>query len=207
MPVRILSAQAQTTSTKASEPPAEIAAIGELGENIYDFAKDQRWTKAADKLPSLKKEGKSLRSIIRGSTQVSDELDNTIAALETSIGQKDRQATMLDANRVTLIAANLAEPFHPKIPSDITRLDYYGRELETWSAAKNAEKLKQAADGLEKTWGRVRPAITEHGGATQAKAFDDLVAKLKMAQSPMHYGQLATPILDEVDNLETVFAK
>ena len=64
---------------------------------------------------------------------------------------------MLDANRVTLIAANLAEPFHPRLPSDITRLDYHGRELETWSAAKNEEKFEQAADGLEKTWGLVVP--------------------------------------------------
>ena len=34
-----------------------------------------------------------------------------------------------------MIAADLIEPFNPQVPAAITRLDYYGRELEIGSAA------------------------------------------------------------------------
>lgn len=199
--------QAQTSSAKASKPPASIAEVGELGENIYDLVKDQQWTKAADKLASLKKDASTLRSQVKDADEAKQELSKAIAALEKSIAAKDRQATMPEANRITLIAANLTEPFHPQVPVDVTRLDYYGRELETWSVTKNEAKLKGAADALGKTWARVRPVVQEYGGTSQVKTFDDLIVRLKAANSPEQYAQIATPILDEVDNLEKVFTK
>ena len=145
----------------AKTPKVAIAEIGELGENIYDLAKDKDWGKAGEKLTSLKKEAESLKSQAK---EAKEPLSKSIAALERAVGAKDQQVTMQEANQITLIAANLTEPFHPQVPVDIARLDYYGRELELWSAVKNEAKLKEAADALMKTWDTVRPFVNETRG-------------------------------------------
>ncbi len=183
---------------------AVIAEVGELGENIYDLAKDKDWTKVGEKLVSLKKESESLKSQTK---EAKKQLGKSIAALEKASGVKDQQVTMQEANQITLIATNLTEPFHPQVPVDIARLDYYGRELEFWSAVKNEAKLIETADALKKTWDKVRPSVKKHGGTAEVTTFDGLMLQLNAAKSPQQYKSIATPILDEVDNLEKVFAK
>ena len=186
----------------ADTPKTVIAEVGEVGENIYDLAKDKEWTAVAKKLTSLKKEVESLKSQAK---EAKVQLSKSIAALEKAVGAKDQQITMQEANQITLIAANLTEPFHPQVPVDIARLDYYGRELEIWSAVNNETKLKETADALKKTWDKVRPSVMEHGGDAEAKSFDGLMLQLNAAKSPEQYKSVAAPILDEVDNLEKVF--
>jgi hypothetical protein len=197
--------QGEAKGTEAAK--AVIAEVGELGENIYDLAKGKDWTAVAGKLTSLKKEAESLKSQVKEAKEAKEKLSRSIAALEKAVGAKDQQVTMQEANQITLIAANLTEPFHPQVPVDITRLDYYGRELEIWSAVQNDAKLKEAAGALQKTWDKVRPSVTKRGGTAEAKTFDGLMLKLKAAKSAKQYKSVATPILDEVDNLEKVFTK
>ncbi len=208
-PMTLMSSAAhlQPSSAKPADTAAIVSDVGELGENIYDWAKDRQWTKATGALTSLKKQANALRSRLQDAEEANKQLTNTIAVLEKAVGAKDRQATMLKANRITLIAAGLSEQYHPQIPADIARLDYYGRELEIWSAAKNATKLKETARALEKTWAGVLPSVRKHGGAKQAKTFDKLVSRLAAARSPQEYGHICTQIMDEVDHLEAVYTK
>ena len=205
--VLILTLGAVASRAAENDPKAVIAEVGELGENIYDFAKDKDWKQVAEKITSLKKEAESLRSQLKAAKEAKEQLGKCIAALEKAIPAKDRQATMQQANQITLIAADLSEPFHPQIPVDIVRLDYFGRELEICSEAKDEAKLKKTAEALSKTWDKVRPSVKDHGGTAEAKTFDALVEKLKEAKTPAQFGKIATPILDEVDNLEKVFTK
>jgi hypothetical protein len=193
------SSRADDTKTDQASSKAElIADVGELGENIYDLAKDKDWAKVDGKLTALKSKVPELHS---------QDLNKALTALATSVSAKDLSETMQHANKITLIATELSEPFHPQIPTDISRLDYYGRELQIWAAEKDNEKLKESAAALQKTWSRVSPSVKEHGGSAQAKTFDGLVKKLKKAKSPKQYAAAAGPILDEVDNLEKVFSK
>ncbi|MHB1035258.1 MAG: hypothetical protein ACYC35_25625 [Pirellulales bacterium] len=201
--VAVVACYAADTET----PQAVIAEIGELGENVYDLAKGKEWTKVGAKLTSLTKEAELLRTQVKDADEAKAQLDKSIAALKKSVGAKDQHTTMEQANQVTLIAANLTDPFHPKVPTDVTRLDFYGRELEVWAAAKDEANLTRIADALQKTWKKVRPAVVDRGGKAEAKMFDGLVAKLKLAKSPGEFNDVATPILDGVDNLEKVFAK
>ncbi len=157
----VRTAQSQPSSNKPGEVPACIATVGELGEKIYDLAKEKNWTEVTEKLTLLKKEADTLRSQVKVAKEAEEQLGAQITALAKSVDAKDRQATMQEANQITLIAASLSEPFHPKVPIEITRLDYYGRELEIWSAAKNVEKLKEVAGALSKTWDKVRPSVKE----------------------------------------------
>ena len=120
-----------------------------------------------------------------------------------------REATLLVANQVTLIAADLVEPFNPQVPAAVTRLDFYGRELEIGVAAKDSAGrlagLKVTGDLLRQTWDKIQPAVKAKGGEAEAKKFSGLMTKLGAAKSVEDYGKLVTPILDEVDNLEKVF--
>ncbi|MEP6945312.1 MAG: hypothetical protein ABJA02_05295, partial [Acidobacteriota bacterium] len=86
-------------------------------------------------------------------------------------------------------------------------LDFYGRELEIWSMAKDEAKLKSTAQAIRQTWNDVKPKIEVKGGTKQAQNFEMLVAKTDAAKNVGDYAKAAKPILDEVDNLEKVFEK
>ena len=199
-------AQSKSPSpSKRIEIPASLPKIGELGENVYDLAKARDWTKTAEKLAALEDAVKGLAADSAAARADKDRLKAHMAALGKAVTAKDRQAAMREANRVTLIAANLTEPFDPKVPVDVTRLDYYGRELEVWAAAGDKDRLKATATAMRKTWDRLRPAVVAHKGAAEAKQVDELMAQVEAAKSSREYGLVATPVLEAVDQLEKVF--
>ncbi len=199
----------RTTPTPA-EPkasvPASVTNMGEFAENIYDAAKAKNWNVAQEKLKALNDAIAQART--QSSVQVqAASLDPALAALSKAIGSKNRQAAMHRSNYITSIAADLADPFHPAVPADINRLDFYGRELQVWSAENNTGKLHSTVQDVRKTWDRVRPAVESHGGQSVAAKFDGLVVRAEKAKTSAQFRNVATPILDEVDHLEKVFEK
>jgi hypothetical protein len=206
-------------TTKASSPPptaapmptsglpAAVEGVGHYGESLYDMAKAGDWAKAAADLSSLRQSAQQLRGEVKGGKAQQERLNQAVAALDRAVMAKDPAAAMREANAVTLIGADLAAAFKPTVPVEVTKLDYYGRELEIWSAAKNEAKLRETADGARRVWQTLRSAVEAHGGAAEAKKFGGLVAQMEGAKTPADFGRLATPVLDEVDNLEKVFTK
>src|SRR5439155_1288049 len=128
------------------------------GENIYDLVNAKDWAKAAEKYDALKGEAKQLAAELRGAQAEKDRLSEAIKALGQAVATKDRMAAMRWANQVTLIVADLSEPFKPRVPPAVTRLDVYGRELELGAEAKDAAQLRAAVDGLRKNWDKVKAA-------------------------------------------------
>ncbi|WP_234711195.1 hypothetical protein [Nostoc punctiforme] len=170
------------------------------------MAKANDWTKATANLTSLQNAAKSLRTEIKGKNKTElVQLDAKIAALKGAVTDKNRISAMRDANQVTLISANITKEFEPKVPVEVTLLDYYGRDLEIWSITGNTSQLKTTASEMRRTWNAVRPSILARGGTTQVQKFDGLVASVEAAKLSRDYAHLATPVLDEVDNLEKVF--
>jgi hypothetical protein len=193
----------QDSEVNDERVPVFLSKVGESGETVYDAAKVGDWTKATAHLTSLRVATQQLRTETKSVKTA--QLDKSIAALNKAIAIKNRQATMREANQVTLIVAKLTRQFEPKVPVEITLLDYYGRELEIWSAEGNIAKLQVTASNLHQTWEAVRPSVQNYGGQTQAKAFDTLVTRVESAKSPNDYSRLATSVLDKVDRLEQVF--
>src|SRR5205085_9308243 len=111
-------------------------------------AKAKDWAKVAEKRKALEDAAKQLPADLKGADKGIKRLDAARAALAKAIAAKDQQLTMREANQVTLIAADLIEPFSPPVPAAVTRLDYYGRELEIWSTAKDLAKLKATGDAM-----------------------------------------------------------
>jgi hypothetical protein len=187
--------------------PASLTQVGEYAEDIYDAAKTCNCKSAESKFNKLQGAVKHVKTDVADQEANKNKLDKAVATLGSAMKSKNKQAEMESANTITYIAAEMSRPYSPAVPVEVTELDYYGRELEIWSAAKNMTRLQQAASGAKTAWQTVRPQVISHGGSTHARKFDSLMSQLAKAQTPADYGRLATPILDQVDMLEQVFTK
>jgi hypothetical protein len=195
------------SSADAAKPPKSVGEVDEFGENFYDYAKAQKWDKAAGKLAALKKEAESLAAELKDADDAKTELAKHVAVLEKAVADKDQLAAMRASNQLTRLTAKLSEAYPHKVPTDIAKIDFLGREVEIWAVAKDDTRLKSSSAALQKTWKKVRPAVVAKGakGKEEAKKVDGLISKLKAAKSPDEFTAAAGPILDAVDDLEDVF--
>ena len=187
--------------------PASLTQAGEYAEDIYDAAKACNCKSAETLYAKLQSAVKRVKTDVNDQKANKNKLDKAVAELGSAVKSKNKQSAMESANTITYIAAEMSRPYAQVVPVEVTELDYYGRELEIWSAAKNMTRLQQAASGMRTAWQTVRPRVISHGGTAQARKFDSLMSQLAKAQTPADYGRLATPILDQVDMLEQVFTK
>lgn len=185
--------------------PASLASLGEYGENIYDAAKAKQWTEAQAKLSALKGAIQQSSAELSKTEDKRTQLQGIVTSLDSSIAERQTAATMRESNQVTLVSSELAASYHPKVPADVARLDYDGRELEIWSRANDMAKLKTTAQDMRQTWDQLKPEVESHNGTAQAQKFGQLIAETDKAQTVAQYQKLAGPVLDEVDNLEKVF--
>ena len=187
----------------AAAVPKPLADAGEYAENVYDAAKARDWQAADAKLAALK----DSTSQLEGTPGVgnSNALRADTARLEKAVGARDQQAALLVSNKVTFDAANMSTAFDNPVPVAVTKLDYYGRQVEVQAASGDTAALKKTAAEIKSTWDSVRPEVVKSGGVSEAKKFDGLVVQLEQANTPGQYGKLANPILDQVDYLEKVF--
>jgi hypothetical protein len=195
---------ASSAVTKTESVPTSLADAGEYGENVYDYAKANDWKNADVKVAALKDAIKKVRADVKNQSAAVDRLDTNVAALERAVTAKDRQTAMREANQVTLDVADMTADYKLGVPVEVTKLDYYGRELEVWAQAQDANKLQATAREMRRTWDSLRPSI-EARSKTEAKKFEALVAQVESAKTPADYARVATPVLNEVDNLEKLF--
>ena len=200
-----------TAASSAAAPnqsavmPASLASLGEYGENIYDAAKAKKWTEAAAKFSALKSAIQQSSAELGKAEDKRTQLQESIASLDNAIGKREQATAMRAANQVTLVGSELAASYHPKVPADVARLDYDGRELEIWSRLNDRSKLRSTAQDMRQTWDRLEPEVKSHNGVAEARKFGSLITQTDRAKSVAQYQRLARPVLDEVDALEKVF--
>jgi len=192
--------------SKAPSVPAPLESVGHHGEDLYDAARAKDWAAAAAQLDTLKQAAADLPVTGERSGQLNASVKSQLVVLATSVANLDRAAAMRGANEVTRLAAELTRAYNPPVPVEITLLDYSGRELELWAEAGDLAKLRDATATMRRTWNTVRPAVEKRpAGPVAAVSFDGLVARAESATTVGNYYAVATPILDEVDNLEQLF--
>lgn len=192
---------ADKSAVVADKVPAALTDAGEFSENIYDAAKIGDWKTAGAKLNELKAAAREMTA-----AQISTaKFDATLGKLEKAVAAKDKTASLIESNQLTLEAANLTAEYNPAVPVEVVKLDFYGRELEIRAAAKDEAKLRETAKLIRQNWDAVKGKIEAKGGKKEAAVFEGLVVKIEAAKTSAAYAKLATPILDEVDNLEKVF--
>ena len=199
-----LSTSSAVTSGDGVPPP--LADAGEFGEIVYDHAKANDWKNADARLAALKATVEQLRTLMASQSAGENRLEEDVLALDRAVIARDRRAAMRVANQVTRDVADMTGTYRPPVPVEVTRLDYYGRELEIWAEANDVPKLQETARAMRREWDAVRPAV-EARSAVKAERFGALVARVEKARTPAEFARLATPVLDEVDNLENVFLR
>ena len=182
-------------------PPRVLVDAGEFAENIYDFAKAKNWTKADESLTRLQKAVADLKAQNLSNSQIVENINS----LSTAVRAKNEMDAMSEANQATFLIAEQSAKFKLAVPVEVTKLDYYGREIELLAMNKDEAKLKSTAKAIRETWNAVKPKIEAKGATKEAAKFESLVAQTEKAASVADYAKVATPILDEVDNLEKVF--
>jgi hypothetical protein len=198
---------AADVSPASATLPSELAAVAELGEHLYDAVKVGKWVEARGLVDSLDRTAKSLPIGVNARSADALELPRVLDSLRQAVTAPQRAAALELSNRVTYLAAKVSAGYHPQIPSDIALLDYSGRELEVWSAQRNASMLIRTAAELRRTWNVARPDVVRHGGTAEAEKMDSLVTRVASAKTAADYGRMATPILDYVDVLESLYTK
>ena len=114
---------------------------------------------------------------------------------------------MRNANRITLIAATVAVPFKPGVPTEVSLLNYNGRELEIWSEVKKMDKLSSIVIRMHLAWQTLMPKLIEQNGIKELRRFSDLMGHLEAARLPEEYGRLARQVLVETDAMKSSFVK
>ena len=179
--------------------------VGHHAENAYDQVKTANWSAAqaaVDSLTSVVKTSKAPDTANHGT-----DLRVSLARLNTAVARRSRAQGLRDANQLTALGAALAASHNPQVPTSVTMLDYFGRELEIGAEANDAAQLSRAAAGIKTTWSGLRPQVVARGGTVEAARFDTVVANVAAARTPAQYARTATPVLDQVDVLESIFTQ
>jgi hypothetical protein len=192
--------------SKAPKVPGPLESVAHYSENLYDAAHTNDWAAAIAQLDTLKRGATALSATINGSADLKSSVTSQLAVIGTSVSNRDRAATLYSANEVTRLAAELTRSYNPRVPVEITLLDYSGRELELWAEAGDSTKLRAATVAMRQTWDTVRNTVEKRrGGVAAAASFDALVARAESATTVNDYAAVAPPVLDEVDKLEQLF--
>lgn len=179
--------------------------LGHHAEDAYDYVKTANWAAARASVDSLNPavRGAQAQDIFGHEKEVSESL----ARLDSAVAQRSRAQGLREANLLTQLGALLAAAHDPQVPAAVTMLDFYGRELEIGAEVRDTAKLSHAAMAITNNWNQVRPLVVARGGTAEAARFDSVVANVTAARTPAQYARTATPLLDQVDALETVFSK
>jgi hypothetical protein len=187
---------------------AELDCLSGSAEEIFSLALAGKMERTAKKLETLKKNAAAFDYIQdEASNILLPRLGRTIADLEKAIAAKNRLDTMRFANRVTLIAATVAVPLKPSVPTEVSLLDYNGRELEIWSEVKMTEKLSSIVIRMHLAWQTLMPKLIEQNGLKELRRFSDLMGHLESARLPEEYGRLSRQVLVETDTMKSIFVR
>jgi hypothetical protein len=195
-------------ASRANFIVAELDSLTESAEDIYALAQSGKMERVGKKLDALKKNAAAVDYLQdQGSSILLPRLGRTIADLERAIAAKNRLDTMRYSNRVTLIAATVAVPLKPSLPTEVSLLDYNGRELEIWSEVKMTDKLSNIVIRMHLAWQTLMPKLIEQNGIKELRRFSDIMGHLELARVPEEYGRLSRQVLVETDAMKCIFGK
>ena len=199
----VTAVQAAPPAAGTERLSATLAQLGEYGETIYDAVKADNWS-TAQRQGAL---ARQRAAVITRQWPSTAEISAVEAALAAAIKDRRRDAALREANRLTLVTAEMASRFDPPIPLAVNRLDYLGRELEIWAEPNDQPRLDATVADIRATWERLRPGVAAKREGQLIAHVDGLVSRLQRARSSSQYRTLAHELLDAVDRLETTLKK
>jgi len=187
---------------------SELEALSESAQEIFDLAWAGKLDKIPKRLDALKKNAAGLSSLQDQSSGILlPRLGRTIVDLDQALAAKDRVETMRYANRITLITATIAVAFKPNLPTEVSLLDYNGRELAITSEMKKNDKLASIVMRMHLAWQTLMPKLIERNGLKELRRFSDTMGRLELAKTPEEYSRLSRQVTAELDAIKQLFSK
>lgn len=106
-------------------------------------------------------------------------------------------------------AVGFMELYHPKVPTAVGKLDYYGRQVLLTAEHGDWQQASKAAKAAEEVWNTIKGKV-EKINVAHAKTFSDTLMKMSVAVKKRNVAltkQLSKKLLDDVDTLEAEFNK
>jgi cob(I)alamin adenosyltransferase len=133
--------------------PKQLETIESNSEDIIDDLVKNDWIAAKAKVDEMKTALAELKPQLQ-SANVSASLINgvqsSLAELEKQVAIKQTYQSKVQANAITKFIPDIADAYEAPLPTDLGRLDYYGREIilnvenKDWTAASdNIKKSKE----------------------------------------------------------------
>ena len=186
----------------------ESDSLTAVAVEVFQLAQTGNLDRAEKRLDRLKKMVSALDKIQDEANLILlPRLKRTIADLELALNAKSRLDAMRQANRITLIAATVAVPYQPRIPTEVSLLEYNGRELAIWSEAKRPDKLSGIVMRMHLAWQTLMPKLIECDAGRELKHFSKLMRHLELAGTPEEYDRLARQAQVETATLRAVFTR
>lgn len=184
----------------------ELDSMAEYAEEIFNLALAGNLDRAGKRVDTLKKKAAALdRLQDEANLILLPRLRRTIIDLEKALAAKSQLDAMRNSNRITLIAATVVVPYKPRIPTEVSLLEYNGRELEIWSGVKRIDKLSNIVMRMHLAWQTLMPKLIEHNGDKELKRFSELMRRLEQARTAEEYDRLSKQILAGTATLEAIF--
>ena len=196
---------AMPEDTQKSTVPAPLKALGESGEHAFEKIYAHKYGKTLHDIAALHKNAARLEGEL--SSNELDSLYESISALEKGLSINDRHAALLASNHITAQVADASRPYHPSMPVEVVLLDYNGRELLLWAEADDLPKLKDTAKNIHVLWKTLIPDMEKRQESGVVQTFGTLVERLNHATTTHDYADVATPLLDGVDDIEKIYGE
>lgn len=141
------------TAVKTAQPN-QIDTIESNAEDIMDNLAKNDWSAAKTRVDEMKTALAELKPILQSanvSASLTDGIETALAELEKQVANKQVYQAKVQANAVTKYIPDIADSYETVLPTDLGRLDYYGREIalnaenKDWTSAdSNFDKGKEA---------------------------------------------------------------
>jgi len=189
------------TVPTADRRPLALSEVDDAARYLFESARDNRWTDAGNQFYTLQHAAEDLPAGLAPADVVAS-LRRRIRELADTVPHHERVRTMDAANAVTQFVIGLSGAFESRVPAQVPRLAYLGRQLELGIAAGDSTTINRATVEIRQTWNELRPELEQRQHLADLRRMSDIVVSLEVTKSRTSQGALARAELDAVSHLE-----
>ena len=163
------------TNATPGEVPNALQIIEAQAETIIDKVSSGDWANITAAMATVEQQWQSYQPSAAkdGVPQAfQDTLIEVLKRLQSATSSKTDRATLQAANDMSAAVVDIYTVFHPRIPSDLGRLDMLERQVVLDVATKNWAAATDSRAKAGVIWARLKPFIMTQGGAKLATQFD-----------------------------------
>ncbi len=191
--------------------PKSIYKTNEAAEDLFDYAEAGNLSKVKLKVNELNNLYGQYRKDAeenRLAPQLLDFYSLYIEKLNEELKTTDFDKIAFEANQITGIGSAFDNHFNTKIPGEISRLDYLGRELLLESRTKNIRTINRRLSDIDYIWKSLKSLVLNMHGKKQSDIFEKIVAEIKINKTKPGSGMFTGAVdkyLEQIDSLEKLF--